>query len=562
MSVEGTVIGGDFRVIRLLARGGMGAVYVAEQLSTGQQRALKLLLPQLAGDDKSRERFAAEARAPARVESEHVVETIAAGVDDATGMPWLAMELLRGEPLSARLARGPLDAREARRVLGELARGLAAAHRVGLVHRDLKPENVFLAEPRGGGASVVKILDFGIAKAVHSSTSGATSSGLGSPAWMAPEQANGEPITVATDVWAFGLVTYAALTGRTYWKATSLGEGTIQALLTELLVTPLVPASERARLVGVGLPRSFDAWFARTVTRSPADRFASIEACARALDDELSRADWSTTTVVRGSPDAPEEPRSSLVYAPTAPAVQVATAARATAPRRRLVATTALGLAGVGALGALLALRAWGPPRGTALEPAPSERPVSPPGAPTGAAAAPVSQEPLADRDAPSAPVSPSGARAPAAPTADATAMAQVSTSPGSAPSAKGGASARPPSGGDQGPFASMVRACIRENGSPESRARATTLTIEVGFTPSGAANMVRVAGDAEQVVRSCIVTKAQAFTYADRSSTRVFVVPYAPPPPSTAGVAPAPTSTSASTSTATSTATSPLKTW
>jgi hypothetical protein len=546
--LEGTVIGGDFRVGRLLARGGMGAVYVAEQLSTGQARALKLLLPQLTSDAKSRERFAAEARAPGRVESEHVVETIAAGVDEATGVPWLAMELLRGEPLAARIARGPLDPREARRVLGELALGLAAAHRVGLVHRDLKPENVFLAEPRGGGTPVVKILDFGIAKAVHSSTSGATSSGLGSPAWMSPEQANGEPITVATDVWAFGLVAYAALTGRTYWKATSLGEGTIQALLTEILIAPLAPASERAAAQGVPLPRSFDAWFAGAVARSPAARFPSIEASARALDDELSRPGWGTTTVVRAS--GADEAASSLVYAPTAPAVQVATTAprvtgttRARGPSLALVGG-ALAVATLGALGALFALRgsdarvvapgsaASSSPRGahepSAREPEAQVATPLPNAGPSAGPSGEPSGEPASEPT-----TSPSGGPPSSA--------APRTSEPASAPPKSAGSSERPaPVGADQGRFAALVRGCIQTNGSSESRQRPTTLTVEVGFTATGGVTMVRVSGETEAPVRTCIVSLAQSFRYAEKVGTRTFVVSYVPTQ-ATAPTSPAP---------------------
>ena len=127
--IEGTVVGGDFRVERLLGRGGMGSVYVALQLSTSRRRALKLMAPDLAKDPRSVERFQEEARVRGHVHSPHIVETIAAGVDASLGSPWLAMELLEGETLAARIQRtGPLHPVEARRVLGEMASGLAAAH--------------------------------------------------------------------------------------------------------------------------------------------------------------------------------------------------------------------------------------------------------------------------------------------------------------------------------------------------------------------------------------------------------------------------------------------------
>ena len=108
----GTVFAGDYRVMHLLSEGGMGAVYVAEQLSTGKQRALKLMLPQLVADPRLRTRFEQEARIGSKIDSEHVIEVVAAGIDHVTGAPWLAMELLRGEDLTAYMHRhGPQSPR-------------------------------------------------------------------------------------------------------------------------------------------------------------------------------------------------------------------------------------------------------------------------------------------------------------------------------------------------------------------------------------------------------------------------------------------------------------------
>lgn len=162
----GSVFAGDFRIERALAMGGMGAVYVAEQLSTGRKRALKLLLPSLVESERSRERFEQEARVASRIASDHVVEVVSAGVDPASGAPWLAMELLEGETLAGRVERaGPLPPAETLEVMRQLCHALGAAHASGLVHRDIKPENLFLARPRRDGVPfTLKILDFGIAK--------------------------------------------------------------------------------------------------------------------------------------------------------------------------------------------------------------------------------------------------------------------------------------------------------------------------------------------------------------------------------------------------------------
>ena len=162
---QGTVFAHDFRVVRPLADGGMGSVYVVEQLSTGRERALKLMHPQFVADPNNRRRFAEEARVGARIASDHVVEVIASGVDEGSGVPWLAMELLHGETLFDRVEkRGAVPPAEAYEVLRQVCHALGAAHRAGIVHRDVKPENIFLASTRREGAAVmVKVLDFGIA---------------------------------------------------------------------------------------------------------------------------------------------------------------------------------------------------------------------------------------------------------------------------------------------------------------------------------------------------------------------------------------------------------------
>src|SRR5688572_19878197 len=167
----GTVFGGEFKIVRALSSGGMGAVYIAEQASTGKTRALKLMHPELVADAKLRERFEQEARVGALIASDHVVQVIAAGIDPATGAPWMAMELLEGEDLADYLRRrGALPVDEVREIFRQLCHALGAAHAAGIVHRDMKPENIFLAKTRSASGEVcVKVLDFGIAKVVAES---------------------------------------------------------------------------------------------------------------------------------------------------------------------------------------------------------------------------------------------------------------------------------------------------------------------------------------------------------------------------------------------------------
>jgi serine/threonine protein kinase len=269
----------------------MGAVYEVTQLSTNRPRALKILLPQLVADVHACERFVQEARVGASIPSEHVVETVAAGVE--AGLPWLAMELLRGKDLAAHLAdRGRLDAREVLEVFRQVCHAVGAAHRVGVVHRDLKPENIFLAESqREGVARVVKVLDFGIAKVIADGKTGAQATGaIGSPRWMAPEQINAGVIRPSTDVWALGLIAFELLTGTPWWESAYTGNA--QGALYEILVSELEPASVRASRRGLQttLPPGFDAWFARCVARDPAQRFRDAHEALVALTAVLSGA--------------------------------------------------------------------------------------------------------------------------------------------------------------------------------------------------------------------------------------------------------------------------------
>jgi serine/threonine-protein kinase len=278
----------EFRIVSLLRTGGMGAVYVAEQISTGKRRALKVMLPQLLTNAKQRARFEQEARVGGKIASEHVVSVDAAGIDEATDAPWLAMELLEGEELGTLVARrGAVPAEEAVEILEQIAHAVSAAHEAGIVHRDLKPENVFVARSqraRGAGA-IVKVLDFGIAKLVADTTPRDTIP-IGSPRWMAPEQTEraGE-ILPQTDAWAIGLLAFYLLTGRVFWLAAEDSAGGMGALIREMVDERIPTASERAKALGCGveLPAGFDAWFARSVHRDVGMRYRDARDQVRGL---------------------------------------------------------------------------------------------------------------------------------------------------------------------------------------------------------------------------------------------------------------------------------------
>ena len=221
----GTLLAGKFRVVSRLGEGGMGSVYEIEHELTKHRRALKLLHKSMAALPSVVERFLREASAAGRVGNPHITETFDAGVLDS-GEPYLVMEILRGEPLSARIARGKMPILEVVDLVGQAAAGVHAAHLAGIVHRDLKPDNLFITEGPDG-RPFVKILDFGISKFDAKKTGGLqlTQEGaaLGTPYYMPPEQIRGEgSLDARADVYALGVILYECLSGVRPFEAETL----------------------------------------------------------------------------------------------------------------------------------------------------------------------------------------------------------------------------------------------------------------------------------------------------------------------------------------------------
>jgi len=369
----GTIFASDFKVVRPLRSGGQGSLYVVEQLSTSKQRALKLMLPELVAQPASRKRFELEARIAARIQSDHVVESIASGVDLESGTPWLVMELLDGQDLAAYVQkRKRLPPSEVLEIFSQLCHAVGEAHAQGIIHRDLKPDNIFLATARRRGVPfMVKVLDFGIARILAESQtiSAATTTGLGTPMWMAPEQTvPGGPVGPSTDVWPLGLIAFRLLTGYLFWKAPYDQGASVMMLMAEAFMHPLPTASERAAHYKCQerLPPGFDTWFAKCVARPMEQRYANAAEAFAALEPIL---------VAAGEAAANPLPQASITPSFGAPPPRASSPPSETAASGVTRASSASGAAQTGP-----GVPTWGGAPELSAEPVPSAsgaRPVT-----------------------------------------------------------------------------------------------------------------------------------------------------------------------------------------
>lgn len=219
---------GDYRVLQILGRGGMGVVFRAEDPLLKRQVALKVMKPSIAASRSAKERFLREAQCTAAIEHDHIVHIYQVGED--RGVPFIAMPFLRGESLKTRLEReGRLPQSEVVRIGKEVAAGLAAAHDRGLIHRDIKPDNIWIEKKTGRA----RILDFGLVRSVSDDTE-LTQSGmvLGTPKYMAPEQAQGLNVDHRCDLFSLGSVLYQMATGRSAFEGNNL-TATLMAVVHE-----------------------------------------------------------------------------------------------------------------------------------------------------------------------------------------------------------------------------------------------------------------------------------------------------------------------------------------
>jgi len=276
--MAGRVLGDRYRVLRRIGEGGMGAVYLCEHVVLRRRLAVKVLRPELAADPEIVERFRQEAVAASQIGQENVVDVLDFG-NTEEGALFYVMEALEGLSLGAVLRReGPLAIARALAILEQICRALAAAHRRGVVHRDLKPDNVFLVR-RDDGVETAKLLDFGISKVepdgLHARLTRAGAI-IGTPEYMAPEQAAGGAVDHRADMYALGVMAYEMLTGTLPLE----GGTAIATLVAHQTMPPQAPSRRRA-----AVPPEIDAVVLRALAKRPDDRFESMAA----LGGEIAR---------------------------------------------------------------------------------------------------------------------------------------------------------------------------------------------------------------------------------------------------------------------------------
>jgi serine/threonine-protein kinase len=373
---EGDVLVEKYRVERVLGQGGMGVVVAALHLQLEQHVALKFLLPGAAAVPEAVARFLREARAAARIQSDHVVRVTDVGTLDS-GAPYMVMELLHGMDLSQVVrTTGPIAVTQAVDYMLQACEGVAEAHKFGIVHRDLKPSNLFLTR-KSDGSPLIKVLDFGISKTTSVTGAGpltltATTAIMGSPLYMSPEQVrSAKDVDARTDIWSLGIVLYEFLSGAPVFNGDSAS-----AVMAMIVADPPPPI----RAVRPDVPAEVEAVILRCLEKDRTRRYANLGELAVAIAPFASpRGRASAEHVARifqVATDATATASPALFPAMGAPLPTGASwgnTAPSSPPRRaKAVLLGALGGAAIAvAVGALVMRRTAEPSRGAA-EPTPA----------------------------------------------------------------------------------------------------------------------------------------------------------------------------------------------
>jgi serine/threonine protein kinase len=281
--LEGSIVADRYLILRKLGEGGMGRVYLAEHVKMGRKSALKVLHPGMVKDLDAITRFNREAANASRISHPNVAAVYDFG-ETADGLIYLAMEYVDGESLARVIEKnGPLSPRRAGEIVRQTADALAVAHEVGLVHRDLKPDNILLVATRDGG-DLVKVVDFGIAKAADDESRKVTKTGflIGTPDYMSPEQFAGDALDGRSDIYSLGLVAFNMLTGRLPFPSESARESLIMRLTD-------APMSLRLAAPSVDWPDDVQEVIDKALARDPARRYQSAGEFGQAFHAAVSR---------------------------------------------------------------------------------------------------------------------------------------------------------------------------------------------------------------------------------------------------------------------------------
>lgn len=311
--MQGRIFLGRYQATRLLGEGGMGRVYLAKQLDLGRQVVVKIMHDHIAADPKFRERFQRETLVMARFQNPFVVTLYDASLNDPEG-PCIVMEYIRGVTLDTLLFRNNrLSPQRVGRLLGQLCEALQAAHSEGIIHRDLKPGNLMVVDP-DTPYEKIKVMDFGLAKLLDPASAKTFTNAefaVGTPGYMCPEQAQGDPVDHRGDLYSVGIILYELLTGRLPFRNAS----SMEIMLSHVNEQP---PSFAAAGAANWVPPAIEAVVMSCLEKSPAHRPASARELAERYETALDHEQ-----VVQQSAIPPEHPRARGESAPPPPEPKV-----------------------------------------------------------------------------------------------------------------------------------------------------------------------------------------------------------------------------------------------
>lgn len=367
----GQVVADRYHILKKLGEGGMGAVYLGEHVKMGRKSAIKVMAAAMSQDPDAIARFNREASNASRISHPNVCQIYDFG-ETPDGLIYLAMEFIEGQALTDLIEReGALPPPRAARILKQAADALQAAHDLGIVHRDIKPDNIMVIQGRDG-TDIVKVVDFGIARAVGGDESGqkVTKTGLvvGTPEYMSPEQLSGDKLDGRSDIYSLALVLYRMLTGVLPFQADSAQETMIKRLTDDPM--PLMETRP-----DIAFPPALQVVLDRALARMPADRYqsaaqfgndtmAAVEGLEVIPGTRVAESPGGATQLMSaGEVEAATKAQSVRKPGPKAPAAKAAAAAAQPAPKKSTMPVAIIiGVAVVAALGGVAMLLKSKPP--------------------------------------------------------------------------------------------------------------------------------------------------------------------------------------------------------